>query len=506
MINIGEFYNHLNDQERKVFYTAMAALIIALFDGLFLRPVLARLDEMEEQIRSTSLAVERDLRFISYRDKILEEDRVFGKYQTDEAKSGEEIIAGFLKTIEVIASEKAVSLSRVTPADFLAKKGSIQYFASVDCSGKLTDMIAFMHAIDSTDNLLKIVRVNMSGNKASKDDVKVEMKVAKLVIDPATVGNYAFDPKEIQMPQALLDEAAARAGVPLDQQKRPLNSDHGQERTGGSGGSSKPAGHDKGSMAGSGGGMGEGTQDAGSDSSAGRGVSGGESGGPGRPGGPGDPEGGGSGRFKESGNSSDGGSAGGGLDGSGSGVGGIGGEGSGSGGRGRPESGAGSGSGGDASSGARGSAGRPEGGAGDSAGSGGSLGGSGYVEDSGENDFNLGGRPLQRRRNRPDQADEAQEPMVDDSSSSREGSGSENSKASQKISSSKKQESTELQKSLAQVRQGGRVRVESLGSLWENFLGKIMGKEEEMPAEDPGEYYNQEPLPEERNLWERKFR
>ena len=54
----------------------------------------------------------------------------------------------------------------------------------------------------------------MTGNKASKEDVKLEMKVAKLVIDPATVGNYNFDTKGIKMPEALLEEAAAKIGLP----------------------------------------------------------------------------------------------------------------------------------------------------------------------------------------------------------------------------------------------------------------------------------------------------
>lgn len=226
-MNIAEFYNKLSDQERKIFYVTIIALVLSFFDMLFLRPVLSRLAELEEDARSTSLAIERDIRFISYHDKIMAEDEAFRLYKTDESKTSEEIISGFLRTVEVMASEVKINLSRVTPADVKTKKGFVQYFANVDCSGKLEDMISFMYRIDSTDNLLKIVRMNMTGNKARKEDVKVEMKLAKLVIDPASIGNYEFDSKNIDMPQALLEEAAASIGLPGS------NSSRGSSRRGG---------------------------------------------------------------------------------------------------------------------------------------------------------------------------------------------------------------------------------------------------------------------------------
>lgn len=490
MINIGEFYNHLNEQERKIFYVAMGVLVIALFDGLFLRPVLSRLDELEDQIRSTSRALERDLRFISYRDKILEEDRLFRKYQTDEARTGEEIIAGFLKTIEVIASEKQISLSRVTPADFSARKGSIQYFASVECSGKLPDMIAFIYTIDSTDNLLKIVRMNMSGNKASKDDVKVEMKVAKLVIDPATVGNYAFDAKEIKMPQALLDEAAVKAGLPVGQQKNSLEEPRKNGAGGGAGGSTGK-GESGTTATGSGGGGGLGAQHRDGSSGGSGGAAGGVSG---------------AGKSEKSGSGSSGG-------GSGSGPG--------------PSAGNGAGGQGGRSSGAASDAGVPDsGGSGSSSGAGGSGGvggrsagdavssgsGGGSSTQGGmaggqeENDFYLGGRNPRRRAGADhDRARENDVPEDDaDLQPTDSGkSGKASSGANQKADAVPR---TGLQKDLKNIQQGGRVRFDSLGSLWENLLSKVMGKEDQEDLQEPGEYYEDEPQGEEKNLWERKFR
>lgn len=265
MLDIAEFYNKLSEKEQKIFYAAIAVLVLAFFDVLFLRPVLSRLDKIKTDVKTTTIAIERDIRFIAYRDKIMAEDKVFRKFETDESKSGEEIIGGFLKTIEVLASDAKINLSRVTPADVVPKKGFVQYFANVDCNGKLEDMVTFMHNIDVTDNLLKIVRMNMTGNKASKEEVKVEMKVAKLVIDPATIGNYAFDSREIKMPQELLDEAAAELGLPgfkLKKSKDSVQNLSGTKPTRGllSGdGSASSSGLEKRPAGGSGSGGGKGT-------------------------------------------------------------------------------------------------------------------------------------------------------------------------------------------------------------------------------------------------------
>jgi len=505
MINIGEFYNHLNEQERKVFYAAMAVLIIALFDGLFLRPVLSRLEELEDQIRSTSRALERDLRFISYRDKILEEDRLFRKYQTDESKIGEEIIAGFLKTIEVIASEKQISLSRVTPADFSARKGSVQYFASVECSGKLTDMIAFIYAIDSTDNLLKIVRMNMSGNKASKDDVKVEMKVAKLVIDPATVGNYAFDAKDIKMPQALLDEAATKAGLPVGQQKNSLEEPRKNGAGGGSGGSTGKGESGKTATGSGGGGGSDGQARDGASGESGGGAAGGISGSEGKLSGSGSGGSSGEGGSEKSGSgSSGGGSVGGRGSSAGNGAGGNSSRSLG----GAPGAGAQGSGGSGSSSGAGGSGGvggRTDGEAVSSGSAGSSIPG-GTAGDQEESDFYLGGRDPRRRAGADHDRAQENEVPEDDTALQQTDSGKSAKASSATTRKSDAVPRTELQKDLKTIQQGGRVRVDNLGSLWEKFLSKVMGKEDQEDLQDPGEYYEDEPQVEEKNLWERKFR
>ncbi len=515
-----DFYSKLNDKEKKIFYGAVALLVLAFFDMLFLRPVLSRLKAIEDGIRSSRQAIERDIRFISYRDKIFAEDKAFSIYESGDGKSGEEIIAGFLKTIEGIASESKIALSRVSPGEVVVRKGFVLYFAGVECSGKLEDMVTFIHRIDQTKNLLKVVRMNMSGNKASKEEVRVEMKVARLVIDPATIGNYEFDMKDVTMPEALLAQAAAESlGLPppaeprvsdqgkmsaaslsgarsvggsVGQGRLPADDAFGQGTSaggGGEGGDEGAGGDDGGAGAGSaGGGAGRGV--GGGSGDAGRGSAMGGDGG-GRAGSAGGAISGDAGMGDGVGGDSGGGAGQGAGDGAGGGgTGGMGGGAAGGTGSAAAGRGAGQGAGGGVAGGGTGGGGTVGGGtggaaAGRGAGQGvGSGGGMGGGTDSEAEDLYLGG-------NRSTASRDVGKPVPEDLSQNQE---------------EPAQPKGKVQESLDQITNRGRVRVDSLDSLWEKFVGKIFGKKDDGNFDEvPYDEGDDADSGEQRNIWERKM-
>jgi len=192
-----EFYNKLSAEEKKVFFIALGILVIAFFDALFLRPVLSRLSGMDTDISEKAGRIRNDMRYLSYEPRIIAEDEAYRAFSADEAKTEEEIIAGFLRTVESLASESNVSIVKLNPSGLQQKKGYVLYYTVLECAGRLSDMAVFMHKIDSTNSLLRITKFNLSGKKASAEDVAASMKISKLIIDPNTVGNYDFSDKEL---------------------------------------------------------------------------------------------------------------------------------------------------------------------------------------------------------------------------------------------------------------------------------------------------------------------
>lgn len=190
-----DFYTKLSDLGQKLFYAALAIWVLALFDVLFLRPVMIKLYDLDSAIHEKINIIKSDVRFLSYRDKIFRERKEFSIYQSGESLTEKEIIAGFLKTVELLGSETGIKV-KLNKSDVVPKKGYIQYFADLECEGRLENVITFMHKVNTTDSLLKIVKFNMAGKRASAEEVKASMRISKLIIDLKSIGDYFLPGEE----------------------------------------------------------------------------------------------------------------------------------------------------------------------------------------------------------------------------------------------------------------------------------------------------------------------
>ena len=189
---IQKFYSNLAPKEKKLFYIAGGIVVLLLFDALFIRPVISKLNIIRDEISEKENSIKKDLRLLAYSDRILRERAVFKRYQTTQVQTSEEIIAGFLKTIEMLAKKSSINLIKLNPAESKQKIGYVNYYANLECDGKLEDVIKFIHMIDSTENLLKVVQMNIAAAKASADSVSAAMTVSKIVLD-AQSGNIEGD-------------------------------------------------------------------------------------------------------------------------------------------------------------------------------------------------------------------------------------------------------------------------------------------------------------------------
>src|SRR3989338_490298 len=183
---IQKFYAKLSDKERKVFYFAMGAIVLALFDAIFLRPVQSKLKVMNEEISEQTNNIKRDLRILSYREKILVERQKLWEYYPKAEQTPDQIKAAFLQRIETVATEAKINLAKVSPSNEEEKKGFKKYYADLDCTGLLPDIVKFMHMIDSTPDLLKVVKVTLTG-KPNVKEVTANMTLVKIIPDPKAI-------------------------------------------------------------------------------------------------------------------------------------------------------------------------------------------------------------------------------------------------------------------------------------------------------------------------------
>ena len=180
---IQNFISKLSPKEKKIGYIAAGFFILAVVDLIFIRPTMEKLKILDDEIKEEENVIKRDLRFLTYKDRILKENQDLNVYFSEGAKTEEEIIADFLKSIEILATESSINLIRVNPQDTKQKKGYIQYFADLECDGKLEDAMKFVHKIDVSNDLLKVVKLNLLPKRASADSVSATMTVMKVIVN-----------------------------------------------------------------------------------------------------------------------------------------------------------------------------------------------------------------------------------------------------------------------------------------------------------------------------------
>ncbi len=187
---IPDFYSKLTEQEKKIFYVTLVIVLLMLVDRIFLGPALSKMRAYDQEIEEQKKNIQQDLRFLTYKERILNDDEALSPYYRNKYKTEDEVLASFLKKIEMIATEAKINLIKVSPAETKERKGYKEYYANLECEGLLENIASFMHAVDTSQDLLKIIKVNFSLKRASGDEVLVGMVVSKMFMGGDLIGSH----------------------------------------------------------------------------------------------------------------------------------------------------------------------------------------------------------------------------------------------------------------------------------------------------------------------------
>lgn len=179
-----KFLEKFSGNERRIFYITSLFVLLALFDRFFLGPVNTKLIELDDQVKGQKAAIMQDLQVLAYKDKINAEHDALKKYFETDVKDDNVVNAEFLSKIESIAFQSNVTLLKSTPTQTNKTDQYAKYYAAVDCSGSLENVITFMHNINTQTELLKIVDFSMAPRRGTADSVNASMQVVKLVMLP----------------------------------------------------------------------------------------------------------------------------------------------------------------------------------------------------------------------------------------------------------------------------------------------------------------------------------
>jgi Tfp pilus assembly protein PilO len=182
-----EFLSKFSGKEKNIFYIAVVFLSLALSDRLILGPMMDQIQVKEAEIQKQKSVIAMDARILAYKDKILKDKEALKKYFSTVQKDDDVVNNEFFSLIEKLATDSQITLVKGNPASSRKQDNYIEYFASLDCTGELKNVITFMHMINSSEGLLKIVKFNMTPKRGTSSEVNVSMTVVNVFVPPDSV-------------------------------------------------------------------------------------------------------------------------------------------------------------------------------------------------------------------------------------------------------------------------------------------------------------------------------
>lgn len=192
-----QFISKLNPLQRTIFFGAAIVLIIVLFYFLLLVPSLSRIKQIDASIVKQEDLIREDLKFLENKDVVEKEVAVFKNYYTNDVKAEDEVIASFLKQVELLGTQSNVQLSKISPAGHDYQKDYLKYFLTVDCSGSFENVTNFIYAVNNSKDLLKVEKMNLGASRGG-DNIQAGLTVSKMIIgaDPSVDAKQFIKIKE----------------------------------------------------------------------------------------------------------------------------------------------------------------------------------------------------------------------------------------------------------------------------------------------------------------------
>ena len=210
-----KFISGLSPNEKKMLGIASLFVLLALFFRLLLAPSISRMKELDENIAKEEDVIRQNMRFLGYRERIVKEASAFNDYYTQDVRTEDEIIADFLKKLELMGTRSKVELSKISPAAQEYQKHYVKYLVTMECSGKLEDVTSFLYTINNSRELIRVEKMTLSGNARTAGTVQASLTVSRMIVgaDPAV------DPKSLVRVREEAKPQAPKAEVPTDAKK-----------------------------------------------------------------------------------------------------------------------------------------------------------------------------------------------------------------------------------------------------------------------------------------------
>ena len=176
--NFFSWYNGLANREKKVFQGAAGCILLLLVDMTVVTPVWDTYSLMEDQIAEAEGALTRNLVNLGRKEAV---EAGYERYRSfvRTAGSDEEENAALLSMIEQVARAHQVVLADIKPRETKVDDFHKEYIAELDAEAEMKNLVNFIHEMEKSDQIMKVLSAKLSAKEANSPVVKARITVAK---------------------------------------------------------------------------------------------------------------------------------------------------------------------------------------------------------------------------------------------------------------------------------------------------------------------------------------
>ena len=187
--NLEEIFSKLDGKRRILFIVAVVFVAMAVMDRLMIGPFTSQMKYMEAEGKAQKESIKRSKRVVSFRQGILDEYSKYSSFLDTGEMTQEEIIAALLKKIETLAGQQSVTVTNVRPGDVEEKSNYRVYKTSIDCEGKLGNVLSFINLSEQSDYMFQVERYTMGPKSKGSDITKCSFDIARILISAENVSD-----------------------------------------------------------------------------------------------------------------------------------------------------------------------------------------------------------------------------------------------------------------------------------------------------------------------------
>ncbi len=172
----------LKSSERVLLVIVIILLAIGLGYYGGLKPIEAKLGNLDSEIFSLQLKLRKAKIFVQQRDAVMEEAKKYPNLEGMNARKDEEENAALLSFIEEEARKARVTLSDVKPQTTTGDRLTKRYTVELSIESGMKELIEFIYHLQFSPQLLKVERVESAPKEEGSEILRSNLVMQRVVV------------------------------------------------------------------------------------------------------------------------------------------------------------------------------------------------------------------------------------------------------------------------------------------------------------------------------------